>query len=266
MRKHLFLFVVLVLTAFTMNAQVPEYWYLDEVNPGMDIALYPDGTNPQDGLFACQMTLLQPEIPYLISDNFAVTEGSEYTFTIWYYDNDSRASLKFYADFYDSEGNDIYGEDPVYSEDGDMWQSVSWSSTVPAGAVEGYILIKLYDDEGYVDEAIVWVDNVSFMVGSENLVLNGSYESWPGVGVEEPTAQPDMQVFPNPVYNEVNISNLQGVDRIEIADATGSAIRVIEDVKGETLKFQVEELSTGLYFMSFYNRDGWVATKKILKR
>jgi hypothetical protein len=266
MRKHLFLIVVLVLTAFTMNAQVPEYWYLDEVNPGMDIALYPDGTNPQNGIFACRMTLLQPEIPYLISDNFAVTEGSEYTFTIWYYDNDSRASLKFYADFYDGDGNDIYGEDPVYSEDGDMWQSVSWSATVPAGAVEGYILIKLYDDEGYVDEAIVWVDNVSFMVGSENLVLNGSYESWPSVGIDEPVNIDQVEVYPNPVSNDVNVSNLSGIDRIKIISPDGSVMKTIHAADSKSIRIEIGDLSPGIYFVSCYGQQGLIETKKIVKQ
>lgn len=266
MRRHVFLFAILLITAFAVNAQVPEYWYLDEVNPGMDIALYPDGTNPQEGAFACRMTLLQPEVPYLISDNFDVTAGDSYTFTIWYYDNDSRASLKFYADFYDSEGNDIYGEDPVFSVDGDMWQSVSWSAIVPAEAVEGYILIKLYDDEGYVDEAIVWVDNVSFIVDSENLVLNGSFESWPGVGLDESVVSSQVNIYPNPVSDKIQFNVLSDVDRIEIRNPMGSLVKVVETSGKEQTTVNAGDLSSGVYVVMFYNRQTLTGTQKILKR
>jgi len=264
MKKHFLLIAILFSSVFGYS-QVPYNWFLDEVNPGMDFALSPDDTNPQEGMYACKMVLLQPEIPYLISDNFNVTAGDSYTFTIYYYDNDSRASLKFYADFYDAGGGDIYGEDPVYSEDSEGWQSVTWSATVPAGAVEGYILIKLYDDEGYIDEATVWVDNVSFVVNAENLVLNGSFELWPGVGIDEVKTE-KINIYPNPVYDFISISNSKGIDKIEICNQLGQAVKNQTVDFENNIQIECSDLSSGFYFVSFYKGSEMIQTAKIIKK
>ena len=268
MKTKILLFTIsmgIVCMAYSQN--VPENWFLDEVNPGEDIALSWDGENVQDGIFSCKMELLQPEVPYLISDNFNVNEGDLYTFSIWYFDNDSRASLKIYAEFYDAEGNDIYGEDPVYSEDGELWHSISWAATVPDGAVEGYIWIKLYHDEGYVDEATVWVDNAKFIVDDENLVVNGSFENWEGVGIGEPNSeQNQISVFPNPVIDFVTISNLQQIDHIEILNSMGQVIKSVQTVGLSNMKLDLTGLNTGLYFVVTYDGQQIATSRKILKK
>ncbi|MEZ5198978.1 MAG: T9SS type A sorting domain-containing protein [Bacteroidales bacterium] len=268
MKRKVLLIVSFIAISVAINAQVPEFWYLDEVNPGMDIALYPDGTNPQQGAFACRLTLLQPEIPYLISDNFAVTAGDSYTFTIYYFDDDSRGSLKFYADFYDAQGEDIYGEDPVYSEDSDMWQSVSWTASVPAGAVEGYILVKFYDDDGYTNEAVAWVDNVSFVVNGENMVLNGSMESWPGVGFEVPVYNREtVALYPNPVSDVLNISLENTVaDKIEIRNVLGQQVKTVFLSNDKQMELNVSGLQEGIYFVAIFNNDKIIDTQRVLKK
>lgn len=267
MKTHLLLIAALFSFVFA-NAQVPYNWFLDEYNPGMDISVSPDDSNPQEGMYACKMDLLQPEVPYLVSDNFSVTAGDSYTFTIYYYDNDSRASLKFYADFYDASGEDIYGEDPIYSEDGEGWQMVTWSATVPTGAVESYILIKLYDDDGYVDEATVWVDNVSFVVNSENLVVNGSYEFWPGVGVyTQSNDQESIFIYPNPVHDIMNISLLEtNADKIVIRNSLGQIVKTTVLNNNSQAKLDISNLQDGVYFVSMFNGEKSTNTQKILKK
>lgn len=265
MRARHLLFVVFVTAGSISLAQIPEYWFLDEVNPGQDISLYADGANVQDGSFSCMMTLEQPEVPYLISDNFEVTAGEEYTFSIHYYDNDNRGTLKFYSDFYDAQGEDIYGLDPVESMDNDSWQEVTWSGTVPDGAVHGYILIKFYDEEGYVDEAIGWVDNVSFMVNGENKVLNGSFESWPGVGIQA-TETISLEVAPNPVTNRVEISNIGQADRLEIRNMLGQLVIFAEVDHRESILLDLSGLEEGLYMATTIYNNQVANTVKVIKR
>ncbi|MCF8364234.1 MAG: T9SS type A sorting domain-containing protein [Bacteroidales bacterium] len=175
--KHL-LFGLCMVLAINVSAQVPTNWFIDTPSPG-DISLAPNTEFFTEGVQSCRLTLYTANVPYFISDNFAVNMGADYTFSLDVLDNDSRGRLKIYADFYDVDGNDIYGEAPIYTEDNPDWQTITWSAVVPDGAVFGYVWIKFYDTDGFIDEAIAYVDNASFVEsGGTNVVVNGGYESW----------------------------------------------------------------------------------------
>jgi len=175
--KHL-LFGLCMVLAINVAAQVPTNWFIDTPSPG-DISLAPNTEFYTEGVQSCQLTLHTANVPYFISDNFAVNMGADYTFSLDVLDNDSRGRLKIYADFYDADGNDIYGEAPLYTEDNPDWQTITWSAVVPDGAAFGYVWIKFYDTDGFIDEAIAYVDNASFVEsGGTNLVVNGGYENW----------------------------------------------------------------------------------------
>jgi hypothetical protein len=245
-----------------MSQGMPNDWFLDEVNPGLDIALFPESTLVKEGDHSCKMQLLSAEVPYLLSFNYDVTAGSPYTFTLWYLDNDERGSLKFYAEFYDAEGNDIYGEDPVYSEDGPDWQTVTWSSTVPPDAVEGYIWIKFYDDPGFVNEAIAYVDGVSFDVLGTNLVSNGGFEDWDAVVIDEEPASSSMTVYPNPFSDQVKIEGVE-YNRVTVTNLVGQV--VYSNNEFEDGGIDLSNLVEGAYFISVFNNENLVQTRKIVK-
>jgi hypothetical protein len=261
--KHLLL-SLLILTGTALFAQIPEFWFLDEVNPGQDISLYPDGANVHDGTFSCKMTLEQPEVPYLISDNFEVNAGDSYTFSIFCFDNDDRGTLRVYADFYDAEGNDIFGEDPIETIDEEDWQEITWSSVVPDGAVHGYILIKFYDDDPYVDEAIAWVDQVTFIVNSENLVLNGSFESWPSVGIGEMAEENVLSVYPNPTSDHLSVTGLSEMDRVVLQNVLGQTVLHAETNAQDQIKLNLNGLDKGMYFVTGYSGNRVVTTHKFI--
>jgi hypothetical protein len=241
---------------------MPNDWFLDELNPGMDIALYQESTIVKEGDHSCKMELLSIEVPYLISFNYPVTAGSPYTFTLWYYDNDERGSLKVYAEFYDSEGNDIFGEDPVFSEDGPDWQTITWTSTVPPDAVEGYVWIKFYDDPGFVDQAIAYVDGVDFNVLGTNLVSNGSFEEWDAVGIDEGNATAEFAVYPNPFTDHVSISGVD-YEQVRVTNLIGQL--VYESNVNEKDVIELGNLTDGVYFISVYNNNELVGTRKLVK-
>ena len=168
-------------------AQAPEGWYIDELNDAdCDVAL--DADKKSQGELGLNVYVNNDEVPYLVSDNFAVNEGDSYDFSVDIYNNDDRDSIRVYCDFYDDGGDDIYGEDPVSITDMEEWQTVSWSATVPAGAVEGYILIKFYGDEGLSETIHAWVDNAHFDVDGNNLVTNPGFEFWGEGGSPENVA------------------------------------------------------------------------------
>jgi hypothetical protein len=253
--------MIAMVFALTSSAQsVPDNWFVDEVNPGEDIALYPCDEMAQEGMYSCKMELLQAEVPYLISDNYDVTAGDTYTFSIWYYDNDDRGELKFYAEFYDAEGNDIYGEDPVYSVDADEWQQVTWTAVVPDDAVEGYVWIKFYETDNYVDMALAYVDNAEFIVSENNLVMNGSFEEWPGLGIN-PVQESAFSVYPNPVKNYISVAG-NDYQLVKLINALGQEVASFD----KSSNYDISGLDEGLYFVQLINEDKIIATEKIMKQ
>lgn len=179
MKTTFLLIATLFFLAFNANAQTPEYWNLDLLNPG-DGELAPNTENFTEGTTSCEVTIYTDGVPYLDSDEFAVTPGDDYVFSLDVYDDDPGMYFKLYADFRDADGNEIWGEDPVEVPDAPNWQTIQWTGAVPDGAVVGYIRIKSYDDEGFTGEASGLVDNCHFEVDGTNLVQNFSFEDWGG--------------------------------------------------------------------------------------
>jgi hypothetical protein len=244
-----------------MAQSMPNDWFTDEVNPGADFHLFQETENVYEGEYSCKAVLLQPEIPYLLSFTFDVTPGSSYTYSLWYYDNDPLISIKVYAEFYDAEGNDIYGEDPVFGEDGDAWQTISWTGVVPEGAVEGYAWIKFYDDEGFVDNATAYIDDVRFEVEGVNLIANGGFELWDGVGTAEQSAS-SVKVYPNPFNENLFVSGAD-YDQIKIQNMLGQVVFDNEMQAGKSIL--TSDLEPGIYFVTVLKEDRILETRKVLK-
>ena len=178
MKAKFILTIIMTVFAVNLMAQLPLNWYVDTPDPG-DVTITPNTENFTEGTKSCQLTLHTTNVPYFKSDNFPVNAGASYTYAVDVYDNDTRGRLKIYCDFYDGDGNAIYGEAPVYSEDLDAWQTITWTAVVPDGAVEGFVWIKFYDQDDFVDEAVALVDNALFIEqGGSNAVVNGGLEEW----------------------------------------------------------------------------------------
>lgn len=234
----------------------PANWIIDTPSPG-DLTMMPNTVDFTEGTQSCELMLHTTNVPYFISDNYAVNAGANYTFSLDVYDNDTRGQLKVYADFYDADGNDIYGEAPVYSEDLDTWQTITWSAEVPEGAVEGYVWIKFYDQDDFIDEAVILVDNASFVeVGGENLVVNGGYEAWTMLGIDNAyyVGEGAIDVRYNSAVDAVNAADfmLSGTADITFANAEIDAddptlVHLSEASQSLDFDLTVDELSqTGL--------------------
>lgn len=152
---------------------------LDEpTGAGLDLALNTAAGGATEGMISGKYYLHTGATPYMYSAEFDVTEAENYTFSIDILDNEL-AELKVYCEFKDASDGDIYGETPQYSVNQTDWQTITWAGTVPAGAVKGYVWIKVYDETGFADPAMFWLDNASFIVGAaDNAIPNGGFESW----------------------------------------------------------------------------------------
>lgn len=220
--KRILLLSLLMLIFTSISAQLPLNWYLDVVTPG-DVSLEPNTSQFTDGSKSCQLNLLLPNVPYLISDDFPVTPGTSYTFAIDVLQNDPRGYLKIYADFRSSTGSSIWGEDPVVVTNNPNWQTITWTGVVPANAAVGYVLIKFYHTAAFVNYAMALVDHCRFIVDGVNLVVNGSFEQWGGVNVVRAyTSGPDRisVVFDGPAPDNPALFQLSGTANITFTTAT----------------------------------------------
>ena len=260
--KSLF-FTVAIVATIALNAQEPLNWYIDTPDPG-DLSLAPNSEFFTQGDKSCEMTLHTSNVPYFKSDNYNVNEGANYSFSIDVLDNDTRGRLKIYAEFYDASGNDIYGESPVYSEDSPDWQTITWSAVVPAEAVEGYVWIKFYTQDDFVDMAVILVDNAEFIEnGGENIVENGGYELWNILQMNNAycTGETTMDVRYNGNVESVNPANylLSGSENITFSEAvidaddatlvhlSGASAAMVFDLTIDQLTLSSKDQSLALY-------------------
>lgn len=258
-------FNLFFLSAF---AQVPLNWTVDEINPGEDVTLIPDGTVYTEGVKSCQMQLNSGAVPYLISDIFYISPGASYEFSIDVFDNDTSGQVKVYADFYDSYGFNIFGQAPVFSEDSSEWQAISWTGIVPAQAVVGYILIKFYNQPDlyhFTKTANVWIDNIQFReAGGNNLVANGGFEDWV-VGVDEEGIDENLlSIYPNPAGDAVNVKLPEAISHIFITDLSGREVLRVNHISQNDYRIGIADLPEGLYILSAVQDDGDLHQGKLL--
>jgi hypothetical protein len=158
-------------------ADVPENW---NVNSGALTVEQQSGNFVSEGTSSAKATWTSQSNQDLDSDEFTVTEGTDFSLTVEVNDNDAAGRVRLAVDW--SAGSNTYGD---YSVDQEGWQTVTLTGTVPSGATTAHVKLRFYDISGDWDgDAVVYLDNVSFTNGGANLVLNGGFETW----VAPPTA------------------------------------------------------------------------------
>jgi hypothetical protein len=74
----------------------------------------------------------------------------------------------------------------------------------------------------------------------------------------------DLNIYPNPVNDILNISLNENVESLEITSITGAIISSFK-ANGTQIKFNVSDLSAGVYMIRFNNNDGSTIIKKFIK-
>jgi hypothetical protein len=83
------------------------------------------------------------------------------------------------------------------------------------------------------------------------------------VGID-PNVSLEFKVFPNPFVDYVNVANANLLSKIVVTNIAGQTVK---QVVNPTERIQLNELRSGVYFMSMYNMDNVVkGTTKIVKR
>jgi len=249
-------------------SQAPLNWTRDEVNPGEDFILVYDEIKFTEGQRSCHMQLHSGAVPYLVSDVYYILPGAAYEFSIDVFDNDTAGQVKIYADFFDTYGFDIFGQDPVFSHDSAGWKTIAWQGTVPEMAVVGYVMIKFYcQPDLYIfnQTSEIWIDNISFKInGDTNLVTNGGFENWALETDELPGNTSRIIIYPNPARQFVNVILPKGMKEIILTDIAGNAL--INESAGENpiLQMDVRSLQKGVYLIKGYRGDGMTVTQKLI--
>ena len=80
----------------------------------------------------------------------------------------------------------------------------------------------------------------------------------------EPNSSLEFKVYPNPFVDFVNVANASKLSKIVVTNIAG---QVVKEVVAPSDRIQLNELRSGIYFMSLYNtEDVIVKTAKIVKR
>ena len=83
-------------------------------------------------------------------------------------------------------------------------------------------------------------------------------------GIEDPKNASKFKVYPNPFVGFVNVDNASKLSRIVVTNIAGQTVK---EVVNPTNRIQLNELRSGIYFMSLYNTDNVIEkTAKIVKR
>ena len=82
--------------------------------------------------------------------------------------------------------------------------------------------------------------------------------------VPNPVVNPlEFKVYPNPFVDNVNIDNASELSKVVVSNIAG---QVVKEVVNPTSTIQLDQLVSGVYFISLYQEGVVVKTVKIVKR
>lgn len=195
------------------------------------------------------------------------TQGGKIDLTVkplkWY------NSLHVKADVVDGEGNVVIAGTPIFHYDYSTWPEVDpglqdedeMNEFVKQGAefkgelAAGNYYIRV-TNSGYIDQYGAGYTSYSSFGYYE---MEGTIESNP-VGVEDFSANNDVQVFPNPATDFISIQTDKEYNLINIYDVKGSLVMTFE----KSNKLDVSSLSSGEYLVKVLNNSTVVSATRVV--
>ncbi|MFN5982119.1 MAG: T9SS type A sorting domain-containing protein [Fluviicola sp.] len=215
-------------------------------------------------------------------------DGSDYDLLGFYNKRSHYSNFWYRFDVVNSNENDTYGDavfDPVSNQfcisyldstnqqlklsrkDFNMPSPSSWTMELntindnPALTKEPKTRLVFRPLENEV--AIAWIDQVG-----TNGVAKIDAESFSGVGLAEQKGTQVLEIYPNPASEKVTISLENGlIDRVSFVDISGKlCLSVANTQKGNEMDLSVNELKTGVYFVTVLTTDNQQSTIKFIKK
>ncbi len=112
------------------------------------------------------------------------------------------------------------------------------------------------------------VTPVAVSGGADYLIGTPAVSSWFGpftnVGTENIQSN-NITVYPNPVNSVLFVKHADNISRITITNITGQNIIKLNTNNSPEIKLNVNNLKTGVYFITFYNEKGLYSISKFIK-
>jgi hypothetical protein len=107
--------------------------------------------------------------------------------------------------------------------------------------------------------------------GDRNLIVNGDCDLTYVWGVDGALSVPvnplagKVQMFPNPVNNELIINTTANVSRVTITSMLGQVVGSYEFNTTGNQTINTSSFNSGMYFVTFTGKDGSILTQKLMK-
>ncbi len=101
-------------------------------------------------------------------DEIPVVPGETYTFTVWVLDS-VPARIRLAIVWYDSSGASTPRYATFYSSNQSDWQQLTAEFQAPANAATAKPRIRIYDESGFSDSAVLWIDEAE-LVGPDHRI------------------------------------------------------------------------------------------------
>ena len=154
-------------------------WYESSPLEWEPITIEPELTSVSHGDVAAKITFTETGTPYFVCDTFDVTANSAFSFSIDVLDNDAGMDVNQRIRFINAAGEGSNSSSPDYSLDNAAYQTLTYTGTTPADAVQAYVIIRMYDAASWTGSGTYYLDNAMYTEdGGPNLLPNRSFEYW----------------------------------------------------------------------------------------
>lgn len=170
-----------------------------------------------------------------------VTQGSE-TATISVTQNDVQYTITVLSE--NTDQGDVYGSG-TFDEGSEI--------QISATAHDGYQFLAWNDDN---------TDNPRTITVTEDATYIASFIPYASI---EGNDASEIEIFPNPTSDFINLSSKETISRIEIISITGKMACQME-IGNNNATYNISNLSNGMYFVRIYgNENGNIYTRKLIK-
>lgn len=144
------------------------------------------------------------------------------------------------------------------------WYNISLSYNYANGQTSVSVNGTVYGP--YTSTANKDISEIDIFTGGDTLIsavddITMNAMSSATLGTKETAVKSDLKVYPNPVYDIVNVTSDKKISFVTINDLSGKTI-----LKTKDSKLNIKSFTKGTYLLTVQYEDGITETKKIIKK